>query len=325
MSLAAVLTSDVDAIISVRGVVQSFQPCAALTSKAGKPFKKRDVVLADASGEVRLTLWNDFAELEDDQFTAFPVMSVTHAKVGEFRGRNVSTTVKTRIQFWRQGDDRATEEVAQLHAWFASAGAKGFAASSKSLVNAERGVRKCLSAITAEHLGHGGVQAYLTVKATITTVKTERAWYPACTTCSKKVVEDAAGRWACVGCRIRLDRPQNRYMMSVLLSDVRTSQLVTLFDDAGRALLGTSADDVEEMQQASKAQFYKLFQQPLFVTRIFELAVKVEQREERGVDKKGKPTVTMKTATRVSAQRVHLPQFGKECARLVQLIHGYDE
>lgn len=322
MLLSEVLGADVNTVVDVVAVVRSFGPCTSLTSKAGKSLKKRDVVLVDSSGaDVRLTLWNAHAELPDAQFERCPVMTVSAAKVGEFRGRNLCSTPKSKVQLFHDG---GSAEVQQQRAWYQRTppGSAAGLAGARPVLSYPTS-RKQLRAIGEEHMGRGGSPAYCTVKATVTTVRSERAWYPACGTCSKKALEDAAGRWACAACRTRFDRPQNRYMLTVVATDASASQLITLFDDAGKALLGTSADDAEEMQQASRAAFNVLFKKPLFLTRIFELSVKEESREERGVDKKGKATSAVKTITRVNASRVHVPDFVRECVLLVREIERY--
>lgn len=319
--------------MNVAGIIRSCQPCVSMVSKAGKPFKKRDVVLVDGSSgasliSITLTLWNSLGDMPDDYFEVGAVLTVTGAKVGEFRGRNLSSTAKSIVNVHRDAGQtemgkKQDREVSALHAWVRGQG--GISAVRSHPVQTSRGggTRKTLGAIPEEQMGHGGRPVYCSVKATVTTVRSERAWYPACTTCSKKTVEDAAGRFACLHCKVRIDRPQNRYMVSMLITDAHTSQLVTLFDDAARVVLDKSADEAEEALQASPAVYADLFKTPLFSMYIFDLTVKHEERQEEVVDKRGKRSPVTKSFTRVSASRARKPDFVAENGLLLSKIKAF--
>ena len=66
-------------------------------SKAGKEFKKRELVIADDSGfQVRLTLFGNHAEtFPCDQLN--PIVAVNGGKVGDFGGRTLSVSYGSRM------------------------------------------------------------------------------------------------------------------------------------------------------------------------------------------------------------------------------------
>lgn len=233
---------------------------------------------------------------------------ITRAKVGEFRGRqNLSSSFSSALTFYPTSSTTAAAaaaepaEVVALREWFTTtrgAGVRSLRASTSHLT------RVPFSCIQTQRLGRGDKPDYITVKGVINTVRSERPWYPACPTCTKKAEEDTSGQWACASCKKRFERPTYRYMLNVFVSDDTGGQSVTLYDEAARSLLNKSADDAEELMHAAPDQFAALMSAPAYTMHLFELAVKNEViKDEKGNEK---------TFTRVKAMRLHTINYAEE-------------
>ncbi len=310
---SAALRSSVD----VLGVVRSWKPCSTFKSKDGKQCTKRDIVLGDASGaEVRVTLWDEHAQLPDANFQAAAIVSVSSAKVGEFQGRCLSSTGYSVVRFWRADEGNDDPHVAALRTWVRQQPVASALPSSLALQSL---ARKQIATARGTPPPVGARPEWCAIKATVLSVRSERAWYPGCAQCAKKVVEDAAGKWVCTPCGQRADRPRYRYVLNVVLADASGSYTVTLFDDAAHALLGMSADEAEEMHAASPAKFRAAVSTPEFAACVFEVSVKQEARDERTMQK-GKVVMVTKVHVRMSASRVGALNFPAECTRLLAAL-----
>lgn len=317
LQLASLPGTPVNTTVDVLGVVRLSKPCTTITTRDGKMLKKREVVLADASGgEARLTLWGTDAELPDAQLACGTVLSVSCAKVGEFQGRTLGTTRYSVVHVWHDELSAAEDEhVAALRAWVRAHGGSRAAKlpSSFALVSS---TRKHITEVRAAPPAVGAKPEWCALKATVLSVRGEHAWYAGCAQCAKKVLEDAAGKWVCTPCGKRYDRPRHRYVLNVVLADASGSQVVTLFDDAAHALLSMSADEAEEMHAATPAKFRAALSAPEFTSCLFDVSVKQEAREERTMQK-GKTVMVTKVQLRVAASRLGALNFPAECARML--------
>lgn len=137
--------------------------------------------------------------------------------------------------------------------------------------------RKTLAAIVDENLGHGEKPDYVSVKCSVSFVRSgNKNWYPACQNdkgegrkCNKRITEvslraqapcnfpqhisppllcsQTGSGWHCDSCNHDTDNPTYRYIMSVNISDHTGSQWVTMFDEAATQLVGKSATALDAM------------------------------------------------------------------------------
>ena len=73
--------------VDICGIIASFDPVHAFTSKGGKEFVKRVLVIADYSGaSMDVTLWGDMATKEDAEFEGRQVIAMKGVFVKEWQG-----------------------------------------------------------------------------------------------------------------------------------------------------------------------------------------------------------------------------------------------
>jgi replication factor A1 len=148
-------------------------------------------------------------------------------------------------------------EVHRLNGWFTS---EGMNSTFESFSGAglpggsKNDVLKTISCIKDENLGHGEkvfyfsfiIQPdYLSIRATVTYIKSDTLSYPACPTegCNKKVLESGSG-WRCEKCDKSYEEPLHRYILTLTAADHTGQVWLQAFNDPAAVILGKTANEV---------------------------------------------------------------------------------
>ncbi|ONK66128.1 uncharacterized protein A4U43_C06F4430 [Asparagus officinalis] len=302
-----------NSILDVIGIVTAVNPSATILRKNGMETQRRILNLKDISGKsVELTLWGDFCnregrdlqEMVDSGF--FPVVAVKAGKVNDFSGKSVGTISATQLFI-----NPNFPEASKLREWF-DEGGRNIASQSISK-DATPGiprneVRKNVSQIKDEGLGRGEKPDWVTIKGTISFIKTDNFCYTACPLmigdkqCSKKVTKVGNGRWCCDRCDKEFEECDYRYLLQAQVQDHTGVTWVTAFQESGEEILGCSAKELykiknEENDDARFAEIIRLsiFEQYLFKLKIKEELYGDEQRLKITVIKAEKVNPTMES------------------------------
>ncbi|XP_077301478.1 uncharacterized protein LOC143922084 [Arctopsyche grandis] len=221
----------VGGIVDCLAVIKEVYPVATIIIKStGKETSKRDLVVIDQTGNCRLTLWGIKAEAEYEKDTVICIKSV---KVGDYNGVNLSTLASSVIM----PNIDITESV-ELLSWYQDEGRD-------IVIEKVRAVpkRSFINEIKENSL------EYANIRASAMFMKTEGLYYDACPSenCNKKVSAEENGLYRCEKCNYTFDKCNQRYMINLHVGDFTGQLWVTLFDDHGKALLGSSATELKEM------------------------------------------------------------------------------
>ena len=128
-----------------------------------------------------LTLWGKQAE--DFDVSSQPVVVLKGAKLSDFGGRSLSTTIGTVLMF-----DPDMSETKIIRCWFDNVG-RTMASTSISNQGSLNSAYKTFAEAKLENLGGGDKPDYYTVKALVALINKERVLYQACPSqdCNKKV------------------------------------------------------------------------------------------------------------------------------------------
>lgn len=225
-------------LFDVIGVVKEVFPVSKVVIKSTqKENKKRDLMLLDESGCVRVTLWGSKAEMELD---GNPVIAIKSIKAGEYNGINLSTIGSSQIII-NPDIDRAFE----LKGWFNQVGKDLKVALPK---REER--RSCIQEIKDNEL------EYSFIIGQFIYIKEDNLWYDSCVgeNCSKKVTLEDSGKYRCEKCNDVYDKCDQRYMVSIHVSDFSGQLWASLFNDVGLGLFGMSARDLKEIGENNSSQ-----------------------------------------------------------------------
>ena len=274
-----------DSTIDVVGILKDIGETTQITSKTtSKPFDKRELTLVDNTGfSVRLTIWGKSAL----SFDVAPesVVAFKGVKVSDFGGRSLSL-----LSSGSMSANPDIEEAYKLKGWYDAQGRSDTFASHANMQGATMGAAggrgdpfKTVSQVKEEQLGMSENADYFTIKGVIMYVKQDSVAYPACLSegCNKKVVEIDPGQWRCERCDRTHPKPEYRYIMSTSISD-HTGQLwLSCFDEVGRMIMGTTADELMALQEVDVQKFSNVFQESIGKTWNFKCKAKMDNFQEQ--------------------------------------------
>ncbi|KAJ5894426.1 Replication factor A protein 1 [Penicillium taxi] len=303
-----------DTTTDVIGILKEVGETSQIVSKGtGKPYDKREITLVDNTGfSVRLTVWGANAV----NFNVAPesVVAFKGVKVSDFGGRSLSL-----LSSGSMAVDPDIGEAHRLKGWYDAQGRTEAFASHASLSNATNSNMKAdelktIAQVREEQLGMSDQVDYFSLKATVVFIRSDSTWcYPACLseTCNKKVTELDQGQWRCEFCEKTHPKPEYRYIMPISVSD-HTGQLwLSCFDDTGRLIMGTSADNLMQLREDDHAAFLEVFQEANCRTWSFRCRAKIDTFGEQ-----------QRVRYQVSSSK--MINFSDEASRLADIINSYN-
>ncbi|KAG7583557.1 Replication protein A OB domain [Arabidopsis suecica] len=298
-------------ILDVIGVVTSVNPSVPILRKNGMETHRRILNLKDESGKaVEVTLWGEFCnrdgrQLEEMVDSAFhPVLAIKAGKVSDFSGKSVGTISSTQLFI-----NPDFPEAHKLRTWF-NHGGKDTASFSISRDTMPGGVsrnerRKSVSQIKEEGLGRSDKPDWITVKATVSFIKTDSFCYTACPLmigdkqCNKKVTRSGTNRWLCDRCNQESDECDYRYLLQVQIQDHTGLTWITAFQETGEEIMGCPAKklyalkyELEKEEEFAEIVRDRLFHQYMLKLKIKEESYGDEQRVKMTVVKVDKVNYT---------------------------------
>ncbi|KAF7813590.1 replication protein A 70 kDa DNA-binding subunit A [Senna tora] len=278
---------DSNSILDVIGVVTSVNPSVPILRKNGMETQRRILNLKDWSGRsVELTLWGDFCNREGQKLQDmvndgfFPVLAVKAGKVNDFSGKTIGTISSTQLFI-----NPDFPEAQKLRDWFDQGGKDSASLSiSKDIMpgGPKNEIRKTVSQIKEEGLGRSDKPDWITVRATISFIKTDSFCYTACPLmigdrqCSKKVTRLGSTKWQCDRCNQEFEECDYRYLLQAQILDHTGITWVTAFQESGEEILGCSAKELYLLKEQDDEKFGDIIRSRLFNQFMFRLKVKEE-------------------------------------------------
>ncbi|KAI9661294.1 MAG: Replication factor A protein 1 [Bathelium mastoideum] len=303
-----------DTTIDAIGVLKEVGEVSQITSKTtSKPYDKRELTLVDNSGySVRLTVWGNVAtsfDVPEESVVAFKGV-----KVSDFGGRSLSLLSSGSMNVNPDIDDAH-----RLKGWYDAAGRNDSFNTHQGALSSTTGAGrkqeyKTIQQIKDENLGMGEEQDYFTLKATISYIRQDSMFYPACLgeKCNKKVVENDPGQWRCERCNETYPKPEYRYIMSVNVVDHSGQLFLNSFDETGRQIMNMSANELQDIvDHGDENQKTEAIQNACWQTYIFRCRAKMDNYQDQ---------------TRVRYQIISASpvNFVTEASRLTDLIKAYN-
>lgn len=319
-SISEIENAENNSILDVIGIVINVNPSVPILRKNGMETQRRILNLKDQSGRsVEFTLWGDFCNREGQKLQEmleagnFPVLAVKAAKVNDFTGKSIGTISSTQLFI-----NPDFPEAQSLIDWF-NRGGKDVASQSISREIMPGGtkneIRKSVSQIKDEGLGRSDKPDWITVKATLSFIKTDTFCYTACPLmigdrqCNKKVTRSGNSRWQCDRCNQEFEECDYRYLLQAQIQDHTGLTWVTAFQESGQEILGYSAKELYLLKDEgeNESRFPEIIRNCLFTEFLFRLKIK---EEAYGDEQRVKITV-------VKAEKVN---YSAECRYLLDLI-----
>ena len=280
---------DNNSILDVIGVVISVNPSVPILRKNGMETQRRILNLKDSSGRsVELTLWGEFCNREGQKLQEmadagfFPILAVKAGKVNDFSGKSIGTISTTQLFI-----DPDFPEAHTLRDWFDRVGKDSASLSiSKDIMpgGPKNEIRKTVSQIKDEGLGRSDKPDWITVRASISFIKTDTFCYTACPLmigdrqCNKKVTRSGDARWQCDRCNQEFEECDYRYLLQAQIVDHTGITWVTAFQESGEEIMGYPAKELYllKYEEQDDDRFGEIIKSRLFNQFVFRLKIKEE-------------------------------------------------
>ncbi|TQE04749.1 hypothetical protein C1H46_009602 [Malus baccata] len=287
--ISEIENAESNSIVDVIGIVISVNPSVPIMRKNGMETQRRILNLKDWSGKsVELTLWGDVCnregqKLEEMLASGFsPVLAVKAGKINDFSGKSVGTIHSTQLFINPEISDALT-----LRDWFDGGGKDTASVSiSKDFVpgGTKNEIRKTVSQIKDEGLGRSDKPDWVTVKATISFIKTDSFCYTACPLmigdrqCNKKVSRSGNRGWQCDRCNQEFEECDYRYLLQAQIQDHTGLTWATAFQETGEEILGCSAKELYllKYEEQDDSRFGDIVRSSIFNRFLFKLKIKEE-------------------------------------------------
>lgn len=286
IDLKALQTKTLPCTVELCGVVVSFKPLFSFTSKDGKDLKKRDIVIADDTGNsLECALWGAKAEQEDKLFENNPVVCLKGVRIQEWNGGRSGSMLAAGCTIFQP----ATPDAERIQAWWSQGGStQSITALSMSGGGGGGGARTAGKAATfaemreaAEQLGSNQTEVF-SVVGRLALVQTQKQgapqplFYMACQEpkqsnnlpCNKRVDETSF----CAACN-RIVKAAPRFNLRCRFSDSTDSVWLTTFHESAQRVLERTSEEIQIEEQGEDGREKveatirrRYFQQPLQIS-----------------------------------------------------------
>ncbi|KAF7684380.1 Replication protein A 70 kDa DNA-binding subunit [Astathelohania contejeani] len=230
-------------LTDVIGIVRESFPSTTVTVRSTqKETTKRDLILMDKTGNIRVTLWGSKTELDLD---AQPVMAIKGVRVGEYNGvLTLSTVASSQVILNPEIDDAFA-----LRGWFESVGKD---------IKIEIPKREEKIALIRE--AREQESDFATIMGIVMFIKEDNLWYDSCIgeNCNKKVINEDDGNYRCEKCNRIYDKCNYRYMVNINVGDFSGQLWLTLFDDMANKFFDTPAANLKEISETNSTGLQKI-------------------------------------------------------------------
>lgn len=267
-----------DNTVDVIGVLKEVADVDTITSKKdGRQFEKRELSIVDDTGySVRVTVWGKLASSFDTQPES--VVAFKGTKVSDFGGKSLSLLSSGTMTV-----DPDIPDAHRLKGWYDSAGRNDSFATHQNMSSMSNATGRkeevyTIAKVKEDNLGHDD-PAYFSIKATIVFVKQDPFAYPACPgqSCNnKKVTPLGDGTWQCEKCNIAHEKPNYRYILSLNVADFTSHQWLTCFDESARAIMGMSANELQDLRESDDTAFQAVFDEATLKKLYFRCRAKTD-------------------------------------------------
>lgn len=275
----------------VVGVVRELYPASTVVVRSTQAeLLKRDIVLADESGSIRLTLWGAKAEIDVENDSVLALKSV---KASDYNGVSISTTGSSQIIV-----NPDIPESHKLVGWYQSIGRN----MPLTLPRKEE-KKRLIQEVKDNEL------TYSTIQGTVMFLKEDALWYASCQGegCNKKVIMEDNGSYRCERCNKVYGDCDYRYMVSLHLGDFTGQLWATLFDEVATSFFGLSAKEMKIMSDESPDELQSLIKGMYFKEYFFKLKAKQDNYNDE-------------VRTRYTGLSVEHLDISKESRKLLDII-----
>jgi len=251
--------------VDIIGFVKSAAEWNEIITKTGKTLQKRELEVVDKSNcMIRVTLWGEKATSNDYNWDACPIVAFKGCRVGGYGGRSLSAGSVISINpDIPEGHDLNAWRIQNSHLQPTSLTTSGGGGSSNVIVDRIMQRRVIDDLKDGSRMNDQGLTC--TVTAHVLYIPTDRdPWYEACPKCHKKMTTGPGYQYQCEKCGQNYDDCERRYILTMQVGDCTGTQWMTLFNEAGDAFFGMSANELWQMKENDMNEFFAFIRSKYF-------------------------------------------------------------
>jgi len=250
--------------VDLCGIITSYRPSQSVNTKDGVELLKREITIADDTAtSISVTLWGDRAKQDDSVFDGYPVVALKTVVIKEWK--------ETRSGSLAQGGEFMLKptmpEAGRVQQWWSQGGSSqdlvqlSVPAAGSDAANARNGTATSLAGLRAATENLGFQPELYSMVARLGLVQMQKQGQPqplhymACQepklgfknlTCNKRVDEQGF----CPVCN-RAGKVAPRLNVRCRFVDFEDQAWLTSFDEAATKILGMTAQEVRDLEQAA--------------------------------------------------------------------------
>ncbi|KAH9323024.1 hypothetical protein KI387_017663 [Taxus chinensis] len=252
--LGEITNLEASIMIDVIGIAWFVSDLQTLSRKDGSELKKRTIQIIDTSNyAIDVTLWGDLSIVEGSQLQYLitmgphPIVAFKCVRITYFYGKYLGTISNTKVFI-----NPSIQEATVLINWCEE---HGNIYNARSLTtHYQQGVLTSVKTNISEITARGSLSVenpiWLSLRGTIVSIDEMDCFtYPSCssmhtgTSCRKKITKNYEGNWICSACDVISADCDYRYLFRVQIVDHTENLWATLFDDAGKYLIGATGKE----------------------------------------------------------------------------------
>lgn len=232
----------ITSLVDIVGIIKEIYPIQNIITKSdNREISKRDILVIDETGYIKVTLWGDKALQE---YQKDSVICLKGFKVIEYNGINLGSVSSSQVIL-----NSMLPEVIKLVKWYETEGKEISVEKTKIYTK-----RYSIANITESNIEYG------IIHGTITYIKEDNLYYMACPTdgCSKKVIQEDLEHYRCEKCNNVFKTCNYRYMTVLGISDFTGQLWINVFNDVAKQIFNISAEDLHKLKEIDSDNATKL-------------------------------------------------------------------
>jgi len=274
LDIDAVSKKEVPCRVDLCGIVTAVKPISTVNTKDGRELTKRDITLVDdTASSMDVTLWGNFAKIEDAKFESNPVIGIKSVLVKEFNGGKSGSTLEMGGVFF----DPKGAVADRVRKWWSEGGSTQTTMSISSTGGGggrNRNAQQCNLTTMRQMSANAGEQPeFYSCVSRLAIVQTRKQgeptplYYRACAETNRKV--DETGYCAFTGKNAA--KVVKRFNIRCRFSDISDSVWLTSFHEAAEGVLAMKAENLEIDNAEGREKFEeqiktRYFAEPLQLT-----------------------------------------------------------
>lgn len=276
VSIEDITKLQIYSVIDICGIALKVGEKTLIKTKNGDQYLKKIIVADQSKYKIELTLWRHNADL---MINEGDIIYAHHVKIGDFNGRNISSTDSTYVEINPISDE--AEKIGQ----FVNSYNGEYSSLEKVVDNKNSNINDSGDLYFLKDVLDNNFQLdnnkCALVRATITKlINNEKNFYMGCPniSCKKKIVKsEETDNYFCPGCNEKIEKPVYYYTLNLKVQDSTCDYWIDFFGKTAENLIKLPAEEYKDyVIQKNTTKLKEISDEIEFKEYIFYIKPKVQ-------------------------------------------------